>query len=245
VQSVIITGASGGIGRELVKEFKLANYHVVGIDASPTSVSSDIDFLQFDLSRIIDDHQSREALKSSILELTHGNQIKALVNNAAIQNVKPFLEIDSDDWSLSLRINLLAPFFLSQLLYQELAIAHGSVLNISSIHASQTKKGFSIYATTKAALSSLTKILAIELGSQVRVNAIEPGAISTQMLEAGFEGDPERRKSLAELQPMKRIGLPSEVAKLAVFMTSDDARFVNGSTFAIDGGIRNQLHDPL
>ena len=60
MQSVIITGASGGIGRELVKEFKLANYHVVGIDASTTSNSSDIDFLRLDLSRIIDDHQSRE-----------------------------------------------------------------------------------------------------------------------------------------------------------------------------------------
>ena len=128
---------------------------------------------------------------------------------------------------------------------EELSDNHGSVLNISSIHASQTKKGFTVYATSKAALSALTKLLAIELGSRVRVNAIEPGAISTKMLEAGFLLEPEKRIALDNLQPMGRIGEPSEVAKLASFLTSDSARFINGSAIAIDGGIRNQLHDPL
>ena len=173
------------------------------------------------------------------------NRIKALINNAAIQRVKLFEEVTINDWQETLDVNLLAPFFFTQLFLEDLTKSNGSVLNISSIHASQTKRELSVYATSKAALSSLTKLLAIELGSRVRVNAIEPGAISTQMLESGFQSEPEKRKLLDKLQPMERIGEPSEVAKLALFLTSYSARFVNGAAVAIDGGIRNQLHDPF
>jgi NAD(P)-dependent dehydrogenase (short-subunit alcohol dehydrogenase family) len=77
------------------------------------------------------------------------------------------------------------------------------------------------------------------------VNSIEPGAISTQMLESGFRFDTKKREMLDRIQPMRRIGEPSEVARLSVFLTSDGARFMNGSVVAIDGGIRSQLHDPI
>ena len=246
LETVIITGACGGIGRELVNEYLKANYHVIAIDSKAKIKDlGEVDFLEFNLATLVQGIDSREVLKEAILKLAGENKIKALVNNAAIQTVKPFEEINAKDWQETLEVNLLAPFFFAQLFLGELTLSNGSVLNISSIHASQTKKGFSVYATSKAALSALTKLLAIELGSRVRVNAIEPGAISTQMLESGFLAEPNKRKQLDNLQPMERIGEPSEVAKLAVFLTSDSARFINGSAIAIDGGIRNQLHDPL
>ncbi len=245
-QTVIITGACGGIGRELVNEYRGANFHVIAIDSMPKiDELGDVDFLKFNLATLVSNVESKTSLKNSIQKMVGRNQIKALINNAAIQTVKPFEEVNVKDWHETLDVNLLAPFFFTQLFLEELTTSHGSVLNISSIHASQTKKGFSVYATSKAALSALTRLLAIELGSRVRVNAIEPGAISTQMLESSFLKEPEKRKTLDKLQPMERIGEPSEVAKLALFLTSDSARFMNGSTVAIDGGIRNQLHDPL
>ena len=245
-QTVIIPGACGGIGRELVNEYRGANFHVIAIDSSPKiDELGDVDFLEFNLARLVSDIESKTLLKNAIQKMVGQNQIKALINNAAIQTVKRFEDVNVKDWQETLGVNLLAPFFFTQLFLEELTISNGSVLNISSIHASQTKKGFSVYATSKAALSALTRLLAIELGSRVRVNAIEPGAISTQMLESGFLTEPEKRKLLDKLQPMERIGEPSEVAKLALFLTSDSARFINGSTVAIDGGIRNQLHDPF
>jgi NAD(P)-dependent dehydrogenase (short-subunit alcohol dehydrogenase family) len=245
-ETIVITGACGGIGRELVNEYRAANYHVIAIDSTPKIKElGDVDFLRFNLTTLVDNLNSRESIKESILKMSDGNQIKALINNAAVQTVKRFEDIDFVDWQETLAVNLLAPFFFAQLFLEELTVSNGSILNISSIHASQTKKGFSVYATSKAALSALTKLLAIELGSRVRVNAIEPGAISTQMLESGFLSEPEKRKLLDSLQPMERIGEPNEVAKLALFLTSDSARFINGSAIAIDGGIRNQLHDPL
>ncbi len=246
LETVIITGACGGIGRELVKEYRNANFQVIAIDSKPKIEElGDVDFLMFNLASLVFDDDSRESLKSSISNLVGPNQIKALINNAAVQTVKQFEDINAQDWQETLEVNLLAPFFFAQLFLEELTANSGSILNISSIHASQTKKGFSVYATSKAALSALTKLLAIELGSRVRVNAIEPGAISTQMLESGFLTEPEKRRMLDRLQPMERIGEPGEVAKLAMFLTSDSARFINGSAIAIDGGIRNQLHDPL
>jgi NAD(P)-dependent dehydrogenase (short-subunit alcohol dehydrogenase family) len=246
MESVIITGACGGIGRELVREYTAAGYHVIAIDISnKIEELSQTDFLQFDISKLVNGGTVRANLKESVLALIGKNNLKAIVNNAAIQKIKNFQEIDANDWRETLEVNLLAPFFFAQMFVEELSASGGSIVNVSSIHASQTKPGFSVYATSKAALSALTKLLAIEIGSKVRVNAIEPGAISTQMLESGFKSTPERRHSLDSIQPMKRIGQPSEVARLAVFLTSDKSCFINGSAIAIDGGIRNQLHDPL
>jgi NAD(P)-dependent dehydrogenase (short-subunit alcohol dehydrogenase family) len=246
LETVIITGACGGIGRALVSEYRNANFHVIAIDSrSKIDELGDVDFLEFNLAELATNTNSKTLLKVAIQKMVGKNRIKALINNAAIQRVKVFEEVTIKDWQETLDVNLLAPFFFTQLFLEDLTMSNGSVLNISSIHASQTKRGFSVYATSKAALSSLTKLLAIELGSRVRVNAIEPGAISTQMLESGFQSEPEKRKLLDKLQPMERIGEPSEVAKLALFLTSDSARFINGAAVAIDGGIRNQLHDPF
>jgi NAD(P)-dependent dehydrogenase (short-subunit alcohol dehydrogenase family) len=131
-----------------------------------------------------------------------------------------------DDWNSVLSVNLLAPFFWTQYFLDLLEESSGSVLNISSIHARQTKKDFSVYATSKAALSGLTRLMSIELGARIRVNALEPAAISTQMLESN------------------RIGTTEEIANVALFVTSEKCGFLNGASIAVDGGIGNLLHDP-
>jgi NAD(P)-dependent dehydrogenase (short-subunit alcohol dehydrogenase family) len=243
---VIITGACGGIGRELVRVYAEAGFQVIGIDIKKVDFfSENAAFINFDVSSVVDDDGSRSILKQQIFDIVGDGSIHALINNAAVQIVKVIENIDFSDWRLTLETNLLAPFFLSQMFLKELDSSGGSILNISSVHARQTKKNFSVYATSKAALSALTRLMAIELGDRIRVNAIEPGAISTQMLEEGFRDLPNERKLLNQIQPMGRIGEPGEVAQLALFLTSANAKFINGSTISIDGGIRNQLHDPI
>jgi NAD(P)-dependent dehydrogenase (short-subunit alcohol dehydrogenase family) len=241
----IITGACGGIGQELVKAYCGAGYKVIAIDVKLTSnFSGEVTFLAYNVIDILRDEVAKSAVKNKIMEIVAAGKVKVLVNNAAVQIVKPIELITIQDWEQTLSVNLLSPFFWTQMFLSELESSSGSVLNISSIHARQTKKNFSVYATSKAGLSSLTKLMAIELGRRIRVNAIEPGAISTQMLEDGFKSLPGKRAELDRIQPMNRIGEPAEVAELAVFLTSDKAMFINGSVVTIDGGISNQLHDP-
>ena len=243
--AIIITGACGGIGRELCRTFFESEYRVIAIDSRPLLPNLKThQFLQAELTDLLQNASKRDEVKLEIEDMCAGAPLKALINNAAIQVIKRFEDLNEHDWNISLNTNLVVPFFLSQMFLDSLTQSSGSIVNISSIHANQTKKFFTAYATSKAALSSMTKLLAIELGNRVRVNAIEPGAIATEMLEHGFKEYPEKRKILDEIQPMKRIGLPEEVARLARFLVSDEAEFINGATVQIDGGIRSQLYDP-
>lgn len=243
--AVIITGACGGIGRALVRAYKEAGFYVLATDSRDALAEfSDVKFFKIELKETVTDSAFRaECLKELRTELI-GYRLVALVNNAAEQIVKPIEDVTFEDWNSILSVNLLAPFFWAQYFLDLLEDSSGSVLNISSIHARQTKKDFSVYATSKAALSGLTRIMAIELGNRIRVNAIEPAAISTQMLEAGFKNNHSERKKLDSYHPTKRIGTTDEVAQVALFITSEKCGFLNGASIAVDGGIGNLLHDP-
>ena len=170
--------------------------------------------------------------------------LRCLVNNAAVQRLGATDAVTTEDWDLSLGINLVAPFLLAQAFLPELEANQGSVVNIASIHAQLTKPGFVVYATTKAALAGMTRALAVDLGSRVRVNAICPAAIATPMLEAGFAGRPDARRQLDEFHPAGHIGQPAEVARLAVFLARPDCPFLTGSCLTLDGAICGRLHDP-
>jgi NAD(P)-dependent dehydrogenase (short-subunit alcohol dehydrogenase family) len=118
------------------------------------------------------------------------------------------------------------------------------VVNIASVHAQLTKPGFAAYATSKSALVGLTRSLAVDLEGVVRVNCISPGATGTPMLVAGFEGREEALSQLGQCHPLGRIAAPEEVARVAVFLASDDASFIDGAVLDVDGGIGARLHDP-
>ena len=148
------------------------------------------------------------------------------------------------DWHDTLDVNLLAPFLLTQALLNNLERGNGSVVNISSVHARATKPGFVCYATSKAALAGLTRALAVDLGSRVRVNSINPAAVITPMLLEGFKGRDDQYAELAKMHPLGRIAEPSEIAQMAVFLASNKASFISGTAFNVDGGILSRLHDP-
>lgn len=244
--AAIITGAAGGIGHALCRAFVEVGYYVVGSDQSePGEVMPNYSHVPVDLNRFCTDEELRAAAISRIREALGSRKLGVLINNAALQIVKPAEQLTVEDWTRTLNVNLVAPFLLTQAFLPELEAAKGSVINIGSIHAVLTKPEFAAYATSKSALSGLTRSLAVELGRRIRVNAICPAAIATPMLLEGFAGKDRALAELEGMHPVRRIGDPAEVAALALFLASDAARFINGAEIGLDGGIRARLHDPV
>lgn len=242
---VVITGAAGGIGQALVKTFSRDGYRVIATDRVPQPPElCCTHYLQADLDQTACDETYAHTIFEQITLWLGQDGLHALINNAAVQILGSVDDLTRQKWQTTLNVNLIAPFIWVQALLPELEKYHGSVLNISSIHAKLTKKNFVAYATSKAALSGLTRSMAVDLRSRIRVNAIEPAAIETNMLRAGFEGQAESYEQLKKCHPQERIGTPEEIAKLALFMVADGRNFLHGACVSLDGGISTRLHDP-
>lgn len=242
----LVTGAVGGIGRALVRRFVMQGYRVLALDCSDKP--DDLvcwQYRQIDLDQLVVDSAYAAKCFSDITELIGNDGLAVLVNNAAVQVLGSVASLTVEDWHKSLDVNLLAPFVLTQALLPQLESTGGGIINISSIHARLTKPNFIAYATSKAGLSAMTRAMAVDLGGRVRVNAIEPAAISTEMLKAGFDGYPEGLSQLEACHPQGRIGTPEEVAALALSIASGDFRFMHGACLSLDGGISARLHDPI
>lgn len=242
----LITGAAGGIGSALVRAFCGAGYDVIALDvAVPGFEQIARQYLKLDLAVFVSSPaQEREGL-AEILRTLGERPLDVLVNNAAVQVLGGVEELGLEGWRRTLDVNLLAPFRLTQGLLTQLSAAQGCVINISSIHAQLTKPGFVAYATSKAALSGMTRAMAVDLGGRVRVNAIEPAAIATDMLKAGFAERPDEFERLEACHPQGRIGSPDEVAALAVSIASGSLRFLHGACIGMNGGLGGRLHDPV
>lgn len=244
--AVIITGALGGIGQALCEEFHAHGFHVFALDKNNGAVAAQ-NFFAVDIRDCVSEPSSRAALVDPIrAELAAKNlDLRGIVNNAATQILGGVDSLDYAAWDETLQTNLLAPFFLVQAFLPELEKARGAVVNISSIHEKLTKSGFVAYATSKSALSGLTRAMAVDLAGRVRVNAICPAAIHTPMLAAGFAQRPDAFAALHDAHPAGRIGLPEEVAHLARYLIAEAPDFLNGSCLGLDGGIAGRLHDPV
>jgi NAD(P)-dependent dehydrogenase (short-subunit alcohol dehydrogenase family) len=245
---VLITGATGGIGQALCAAFHETGWSVLAsdrIDGDAATVVPCKAYVEMDLTRFCVDAAYREARHSACLNAMGGGPLHALVNNAAVQIVAPFEQIDADAIRATLDVNLVAPFLLIRAFLPQLEAARGAVVNVASIHAATTKPHFSAYATSKAGLVGMTRALAVELGDRIRVNAICPAAIATPMLIDGFKENPKGLSQLAEHHPTKRIGRPAEVASLVRYLAESDSPFLNGAIIGLDGGIASRLHDPV
>jgi len=241
----LVTGAAGGIGQAIVREFHGAGYAVIATDIAPRPDGLPCAlYLEADLARTVSDEAYAAEVFARIETLVGGNGLAALVNNAALQILGGADSLTRADWRSTLDVNLLAPFVWTQALLPALKRARGSVVNISSIHARLTKRNFVAYATSKAALSGMTRALAVDLGGRVRINAIEPAAIETAMLKAGFAGKPELYAALEACHPQHRLGTPQEVAACALLLVNGDTHFLHGACVALDGGIGGRLMDP-
>ncbi len=243
--NVLITGAAGGIGRALVARFFSAGYTVIATDI--VERPSDLEcahYLKIDLERTVEDADYAATQFSAISASMNGDGLHALINNAAIQILGGVDSLTRQEWRKTLDINLLAPFLWTQALLAQLEKAKGSVVNVSSIHARLTKQNFVAYATSKAALSGMTRAMAIDLQGRVKVNAIEPAAIATPMLLAGFIDKPELLDDLNACHPSGEIGRPADVANIVAAIVDGSMPFLHGACLPLDGGISGRLHDP-
>ena len=245
--AVVVTGAAGSIGRALCEEFRKASYFVLATDIQMDSPHQLADaYLPCDLIRLSDDAVYASDFFRTAFQILdkQDSPLKVIVNNAAVQLLGGLRSITRDTWERTLAVNVTAPLLLTQGFLERLEAAEGLVINIGSIHARLTKPNFVAYATSKSALSGLTRALSVDLGNRVRVLGIEPAAIDTVMLSEGFGGDAWKKEALAAHHPLNRIGSAGEVARLAVALARPGTEYLQGSIVTIDGGISNRLHDP-
>jgi NAD(P)-dependent dehydrogenase (short-subunit alcohol dehydrogenase family) len=241
----VVTGAAGGIGQALVHAFHDAGYRVLATDRLPAPADLPCAlYLEVDLERTVEEPSYAADVFARVRDRLDGGRLHALVNNAALQVLGGAESLTRSDWRATLNVNLLAPFVWTQALLPALEAAQGCVVNVSSIHARLTKKNFVAYATSKAALSGMTRALAVDVGGRVRVNAIEPAAIQTDMLRKGFADKPDLYSQITSCHPQHRIGQPEEIARLAIAITSGGMDFLHGACVGIDGGISGRLFDP-
>ena len=240
----VVTGAAGGIGQAIVTEFANNGYTVIATDCVPEPANLGAHhYVQADLAKTVKDEAYAQSIFSQINTWLGPHALNALINNAAVQILGGVDSLSRNDWQQTLNVNLVAPFIWTQALLSKLEQEQGSVVNISSIHAKLTKKNFVAYATSKAALSGMTRALAVDVGPRIRVNAIEPAAIDTEMLKAGFN-NPEQYVDLMSYHPIGKLGQPTEIAKLVYHLSMRHNFFIHGAIIPIDGGIAGRLHDP-
>jgi len=236
--TLILTGASRGIGHATVKRFSSAGWRVITCSRQPFPEDCPWEAGPEDHIRI--DLADRYDLERGIAEMRarlEGGRLHALVNNAGISPKGPqgerlgTLDWNWDLWQQVFQVNFFAPLALAHGLLEELKAAQGSVINITSIAGSRVHPyAGSAYATSKAALAGLTREMASDFGPLgVRVNAIAPGEIETAILSPGTE-------SLVKEIPLRRLGSPEEVASTIYFLVSSQAAYVTGTEVHINGG---------
>ena len=239
----IITGHAGAIGSAMCETFLSNVYFVLGIDQIETK-NADQEAI-YDLYELAYNDRLKQALKQEIHELIEPNDKITLINNAAVQIVKNFDQLESVDLNKSLSINCISAFNIVKILGEIAAERLTTIINISSIHSTLSKKNFLAYAVSKSALSGLTRSLSIELGARTRVCEIRPAAIETNMLKDGLKNNPSFIDALRAFHPSQSIGQPADVAQRALLIDQQPSAFLNGCIINLDGGISNCLHDPF
>lgn len=238
--TLVLTGASRGIGHATVKRFSREGWRV--ITCSRQAFAEDCPWPAGPEDHIKVDLSDPEDVGSAVAEIRHrieekGGKLAALVNNAAISpkleggDRMNSIETPMHVWRDVFQVNFFAPIMLARGLFKELAMARGAIVNVTSIVGSRVHPfAGTAYATSKAALSSLTREMAADFGPHgIRVNSIAPGEIDTSILSPGTD-------KIVETIPLRRLGATSEVADIIYFLCSDQASYVTGSEIHINGG---------
>ncbi|HWQ36559.1 MAG TPA: glucose 1-dehydrogenase [Blastocatellia bacterium] len=240
----LVTGSSQGIGRGIVERFAQEGADVVinyignaeraqeALRAVEAAGRRGL-VVQADVSR------TDEIRKLFAASLEHFGRLDILVNNAGIENHAPFQDVTEADYDRVLNVNLKGPFFATQEMVRHLIATkrRGKIVNISSVHEELPFPNFTAYCVSKGGLKMMMRNLSIELGPLgININNIAPGAIETP-INTKLLNDPVKLKALLSQIPLGRLGQPGDVAALATFLASDDADYVTGATFFVDGGL--------
>jgi glucose 1-dehydrogenase len=240
-KAIIVTGGAQGIGRACVEAFVAEGGAVVIADideAKGTDLAAELSakgakatFVRTDVG----DSRSAGALIDATLEWAC--RLDVLVNNAGVIKTADFLDLAEADFDAVLRVNLKGPFLVGQAAARVMAArGGGAIVNMSSANAVLAIPNQVPYVTSKGGLNQLTKVMALSLADRnIRVNAVGPGSIMTDILKIVMDNDEARRRILSRT-PLGRTGEPAEVAKLVLFLASEDASYITGQCVYIDGG---------
>jgi glucose 1-dehydrogenase len=242
---VVITGAAGGIGRATVETFTREGWAVFALDRQPTG-----EYPEGVISRQVDVSVESEVQSFSRWLSDEVEHVDALVNNAAIQVCKPLIETTVEEWDAVMASNLRSIFLMCKELHPLLKASQGAVVNVSSVHAVATSVDIAAYAASKGASMALTRAMALEFARDgIRVNAILPGAVDTQMLRNGLGrghvqgGEIDTRlEALGNRTVMGRVGEPAEIARTILFLADgEQSPFTTGQSLIVDGGATARL----
>jgi 3-oxoacyl-[acyl-carrier protein] reductase len=235
--TAFITGATGAIGSAIARAFHQQGAHVIlsgtnaeVLDSLAAELASKVSVCNLDLSKT-------DEISASYQEAEKANGfIDILVNNAGITRDKLFIRMTNDSWQEVLDINLTAPFLLMREAVKSMIRANkGRIISISSIVGTTGNPGQANYTAAKAGLIGMTKSVAAEIASRgITANCIAPGFIDSPMTK---KLDDVQKERLTEKIPMRKIGMPDDVAAAAVFLASNEAQYITGQTIHINGGM--------
>jgi NAD(P)-dependent dehydrogenase (short-subunit alcohol dehydrogenase family) len=241
---ILVTGAASGIGFAVATALAERGAQLVLVDRDAEALDrarrqfADREFGVFACALDVSDPV---AVGAAIAAGTTWTEIHGLVNCAGIYPVTGFLDISAHEWDRVIGINLTGPFLMTQAVARGMVAAGigGSIVNVSSTASVLARPGIAHYGASKAGLNQLTRVLAVELAPHgIRVNAVLPGVIGTDRVLAQAQSEAMQREAAAKLQriPLGRVGEPSEVVSLVLFLLSDEASYCTGGLYAVDGG---------
>jgi len=239
-KTVLVTDATRGIGAAISDAFGNANANLILTGTNPDEIS--------DLNRKAEaagakhmrylavDFSVRDSLSAFLDTIGGESRIDVCVNNAGINRLNPIDEILEEDLDAVLDINLRAPFLVCRTVTRLMKKAgYGRIINIASIWSVISKPGRSVYTATKFGLAGMTKTLAAELASSnILVNAVSPGFVETEMTASTLSE--EDRRALTSQVPINRFAQPDEIAKVVLFLASDQNTYLTGQNVVVDGG---------
>lgn len=242
----LVTGGASGIGKAACKTLASHGAKVIIVDINKTlgeklaaEINGQEQVAHFIQANIANEQEVKLAVEKALRKY---GKITSLCNNVGIGARKKVHETPVDEWDNVHNINLKSVFLFSKYTIPSMIEAGGgNIVNISSIHAEATQKGYSVYASTKGGINALTRGMAIDYAADnIRVNAILPGCILTEEVIQSVEDDDnpdELRELIDTMQPMNRPGQPEEVANLILFLLTASSSFITGSTYRVDGGL--------
>ena len=239
MRTALITGGGSGIGLAIAEKFVAGGITtvIVGRDQQKLAAAAEkLGPLCHPVSADLNDLAAIPALVQKIID-AYG-RIDILVNNAGINMKKEFTDVTDEEFDRILHTNLKAVFSLSrEVVKTMLPLGKGNIINISSMASQYGIPKVIAYTASKSAIEGMTKAMAVELSPMgILVNCIAPGFIATEMSSKALNGDTERKQKVFARTPLGRLGEPADIGDAALFLASDQAKYITGVVLPIDGG---------